>query len=109
MFLSPVSGGVFAVVLYFIFQGGLLAGSIFPQVPALNIWIFDHHWGNANEMKDVSWGMLMVWSFIAGFAECFVPDTLDRLVNLAQQVQGTTTTTVIQTSSWPPSASDRPS
>ena len=37
----------------------------------------------------VSFALLMIWSFIAGFAERLVPDTLNRLVAKTQAIQGT--------------------
>ena len=38
-----------------------------------------------------SFALLMIWSFIAGFAERFVPDTLNRFVTKQQAIQGTNT------------------
>ena len=37
----------------------------------------------------VSYGLLIIWSFIAGFAERLVPDTLIRMVAKNQAIQGT--------------------
>lgn len=68
LYLSPVSGAIFAAVLYFLFLGNFLQGSLFPVV-------------DENALTTpANFGGLMVWSFIAGFAERLVPDVLSRLV-----------------------------
>jgi hypothetical protein len=168
LYLAPISGAVFAVLLYIIFIGGLLAGPLFPTIhtlpkcakaatetpprtrqnssspsddtsanhadaptgspvadlkklPAPGASPQDTHVATqsrtstketAQKEADLSqpvekpcpesvefsaflkqtgpdsggsFAMLLVWSFIAGFAERFVPDTIDRLVSQAQK------------------------
>jgi hypothetical protein len=85
IFLSPISGAIFAALLYLFFSGKLLEGTIFPTMstPAqsesiLGLAEFAFQTGPKTG-KDFA--LLIIWSFIAGFAERFVPDTLMRLVN----------------------------
>jgi hypothetical protein len=65
--LAPLTGAICALILFLIFQAGLLTGAAFPDMAKIP--------GAASE-----YGKLLVWSFIAGFAERFVPDTLDNLI-----------------------------
>jgi hypothetical protein len=85
-YLAPLSGAIFAVLLYVIFLGKLVGGTIFPEVTAFNFYLGTVGWTSPLGADPVTqYGKLLVWSFIAGFAERFVPDALDRLVTRGQQ------------------------
>lgn len=54
----------------------------------IDIRDFLKHTGPAD---GTSYALLIIWSFIAGFAERLVPDTLNRVVTKNQSIQGTNT------------------
>jgi hypothetical protein len=108
VYLTPISGAVFAALLYVIFIGGLLQGPLFPkisspagacespQVPGQAavgqqeekcpaVVSFSDFVKKTAPASGAQFAILLVWSFIAGFAERFVPDTIDRLVNKANE------------------------
>jgi hypothetical protein len=132
--LSPLYGGIFASLLFILFAGGILQGSIFPKIEtATNSAVVEPAPANQTaasgaaavattpekaaiptptpltdtqkigilQIKDflketgpkdgVSFALLIIWSFIAGFAERLVPDTLNRLVAKNEAIQGTNT------------------
>jgi hypothetical protein len=70
-------GGIFALVLLAMFEGGIVSGAVFPSAPTgdisftrLGAALYD----SAAELTKV-----MFWSFVAGFAERLVPDMIDRV------------------------------
>ena len=74
---SAMSGAIFAAILCMLFASGLLKGGLFPTVD-LNVRLpLDPN----VHMPSGNLARLLIWCFIAGFAEQFVPDTLDRLVS----------------------------
>jgi hypothetical protein len=83
--MSPVRGAVFAMLLYALFVGGFLEGVLFPKFMghaggapgSLPYELHSFHIMNPQTMADFA--KLIVWSFIAGFAERLVPDALERL------------------------------
>ncbi len=89
--LSAIAGVVAALFLYTIFVGGLLQGALFPN--------FGPAWDKETPMTflefikavgpkgPIDHGKLLVWSFIAGFAERFVPDLIQRLTNRADEAK----------------------
>ena len=78
--LSPLVGGILAVLVYVLFISGLLAGHLFPKfVPdesAQSIEglgaLFQIHGEAADYAK------LIFWAFLAGFSEKFVTDIVSR-------------------------------
>jgi hypothetical protein len=93
IFSSAISGAIFAVVLYLAIAGGLLAGDLFPHItspdlkdqPATFVWFLQ----NTEPEKGSDYAKLLIWSFIAGFAERFVPDTLSRFIARRETESGT--------------------
>lgn len=99
VWLSPISGAVFAVLLYLIFAGGLLSGALFPEIRGVAAETANGAVAAAQPTAALTLGSLLgavptgigaftkvlIWSFVAGFAERFVPDTLDRLIHQEQQ------------------------
>lgn len=85
--LSPLVGGVLAVVTYILFVSGLLAGDLFPQfLPDENASeviglpkIFAIH----GEAKD--YGKMFFWCFVAGFSEKFVTNIINRFESQATE------------------------
>jgi hypothetical protein len=86
--ISLYSGAVFAIVLYVTFVAGLseiVGGGLAPAiaVPAknpdegTNFFIFVTEVG---PKAPADYARVILWSFIAGFFEQFVPDVLDRIV-----------------------------
>lgn len=69
---AQLLGAVFALVLMFTFIGGLVQGSLFPRIQA-DSW-------TTLAIRVPDWCKLLVWAFIAGFSERFVPDLLDNLM-----------------------------
>lgn len=80
VYLSPFLGGIFALVLFFLFASGYMIGDLFPKVTLDHLTVDGLE---SLEMKEVA--KLVVWSFLAGFAEKLVPDRLERLTQAANQ------------------------
>src|SRR5271166_4761900 len=95
--LAPLTGAVFAIVLYLLFVAKLLKPPLFPTIATPSIGLetgmpFRVFAVGTGPSTGLDWGLLLIWSFIAGFAERFVPDALDRLVARTQETSKNTQT-----------------
>src|ERR1700735_130641 len=81
MWLSPLLGAIFAVILALLFAGGVLKGGIFPEfgTPG-SVHNLSEFVKALSFAKPSDCPLLLVWSFVAGFAERFVPDSLDKMI-----------------------------
>jgi phosphate/sulfate permease len=84
--LSPVVGGILAVVLYILFISTLVSGDLFPHFEVIKpkpgtpeikgfAAIFDV------QGRTVDYAKMMIWSFVAGFSERFVTDIISKFDN----------------------------
>jgi hypothetical protein len=84
--LSPLVGGVLALLLYVLFLSELVSGDLFPHfVPDAGLQdppgfssIFMQHGERYQE-----YAKLLFWCFVAGFSERFVTDVISRFEGTA--------------------------
>jgi hypothetical protein len=87
IFLSPIFGGLFAVVLYAVFVSGIVQGELFPKFKG-TADEFSTPYQFADETlpaTNADLSKAILWAFIAGFAEGFVPNFIDKLVKDGEQ------------------------
>jgi len=81
VYLSPVTGAVFALVLYVLFLAGLLQGALFPHFAcAAEPFTSFGRFADCGPSTNSDVAMALVWAFVAGFGEHFVPNVLDRFI-----------------------------
>ena len=99
LWLSPMLGAVFAVVLAWMFMGGFITGALFPLFTSTmdnsrNGYSFISLLYDWTPLQGpAEYAKLFVWSFLAGFAERLVPDNLDRLASKLDTRQQASTQT----------------
>jgi len=78
--VSPILGGIFAVLAYLIFAGAILQGPLFPTFKAVeDDYKTLNGFFNITPKTNGDVAKMIVWAFLAGFSERFVPNLLDRL------------------------------
>lgn len=82
IFLSPLFGGLFAFVLYGVFAAGIIQGEIFPQFQSTqDDYTSPYEFADKTvPITNEDAAKAILWAFIAGFAEGFVPNFIDKLV-----------------------------
>jgi hypothetical protein len=94
LIIPPLTGAMFAGFLFFMFASKVVEGVTFPNIvvpPATPNGIdFSTFLFTAKPDSGKSFALAIVWAFVAGFAERFVPDTINRLTRQASEQKAKT-------------------
>ncbi len=92
--VPPLTGAISAGLLFFIFASKIVSSQAFPTilVPGASPQgvDFDTFVFNAKPESGSAFALALVWAFVAGFAERFVPDTINRLTRQASSQKAQT-------------------
>jgi hypothetical protein len=87
--IPSLVGAIAAVTIYLVFASRLVKGDLFPEfkLSPLNPRPddFQNFVANWQPVAPADYAKALVWSFIAGFSERFVPDLLERFASSQQR------------------------
>lgn len=80
--IPALVGGIAAAVLYLIFAGGMLSGAFFPSFTCKqgDCADFSTLLAGYGPAQAVDYSKVILWGFVAGFAERMVPNLLNHFV-----------------------------
>lgn len=84
IFLRVFIGGIAAFVVYYLIASGIIAGELFPQVENGSfgtLWTSGMVQDSTQRytMPMPNFAKLVIWCFVAGFSERFIPDRLGQV------------------------------
>lgn len=90
MWVSLLLSGILGFVAFGLFLSGIVQGPLFPKFSALeggyaNLTNF---LGSVAPEKNHDVAKALVWAFVSGFSERFIPSVLDAIVDKAQAADG---------------------
>ena len=82
--IPSLVGAIAAVALYTLFASNLITGTVFPSfgssgLPPSPEESFRHFIQNYRPKSDTEYAKSLIWGFIGGFSERFLPDILERM------------------------------
>lgn len=88
LYISPIVGGIFGLVLYILFMTEIIKGPFFPSfLPEgeQEYTKFKKFLSDVDPQRNIDAAKALFWSFIAGFSERFVPNILDKITKDAKE------------------------
>ena len=88
MYVSLLLSGILGFVSYGLFMSGLLQGELFPKFSKkIGEDYFDFYTFliSVEPATNADAAKVIVWAFVAGFSERFIPNVLDSLVSKSQK------------------------
>ncbi len=86
IYVSPLVGALFALVLYITFMAEILQGSLFPTFASSDTFTDPVAFTDkCLPATNLDAAKVLFWSFVAGFAEGFVPNFIDKAATEAAE------------------------
>jgi hypothetical protein len=80
--IPPLIGAIGAAILFTMFAGEIISGGLFPEFACTDVGGCQSYTDYLDKWKPklpVDFAKLIVWGFIAGFSERFVPNILNQI------------------------------
>ena len=89
IYMSCLFGGVFAIVAYALLLTGIIQGPLVPMFSGLDTPFTDviSFFTTIHPVSSIDAVKCLLWGFVAGFAEQWIPNMLDRLASQEKELE----------------------